>query len=104
MNITGWSGSVVKIRFRVVTNLDPTHYDRLTTFKGLAIDDVIVRGNTTTSSAPLPRLPQGGPVQDGDGPSMVHDEGCSGGHHAQDKSVEGTHATEMTTWKDEEEA
>ena len=104
VNITGWSGSVVKIRFRVVTNLDPTHYDRLTTFKGLAIDDVIVRGNTTTSSAPLPRLPQGGPVQDGDGPSMVHDEGCSGGHHAQDKSVEGTHATEMTTWKDEEEA
>jgi hypothetical protein len=52
-DISGWAGSVIKIRFRVVTNLDATHYESNTVFKGLAIDDVIVRGNTTISGAPL---------------------------------------------------
>jgi hypothetical protein len=38
----------------VVTNLNPTHYKAATVFRGLAIDDVIVRGNTTISGCPMP--------------------------------------------------
>jgi hypothetical protein len=52
-NLSGWAGSVIKLRFRVVTNLDATHYDAATEFRGFAVDDVIVRGNTTISSAPM---------------------------------------------------
>jgi len=70
-NLTGWAGQVVKIRFRVVTNLNPTHYKAATVFKGLAIDDVIVRGNTTLSGCPMPPISnqgtQVGPFYGGNG-------------------------------------
>jgi hypothetical protein len=55
-NLTGWAGQVIKIRFRVVTNLAATHYKANTVFKGLAIDDVMVRGNSTISGAPIPQV------------------------------------------------
>ncbi len=54
-NLTGWTGQVIQIRFRVVTNLDPTHYQSNTVFKGIAIDDVSVRGNSTLAGAPMIR-------------------------------------------------
>jgi hypothetical protein len=57
INLSGWSGSVIKIRFRIVTNLDATHHQSATNFRGFAVDDVIVRGNTTTSNAPMPPPP-----------------------------------------------
>jgi len=60
-NLSGWAGSVIKLRFRVVTNLDPTHFDAGTQFRGFAVDDVIVRGNTTMSRA---LMPPPGPLPD----------------------------------------
>jgi hypothetical protein len=42
-NLTNWAGKVIILRFRVVTDLDPSHYASDATFKGLAIDDIIVR-------------------------------------------------------------
>jgi hypothetical protein len=53
MNLSGYAGQVIKIRFRVVTNLDANHYKANTVFKGLAIDDVLIRGNSTISGAPM---------------------------------------------------
>ncbi|MGQ9581975.1 MAG: CARDB domain-containing protein [Thermoplasmatota archaeon] len=49
-DLSGWSGSVVLIRFRVVTRNDvATHYhDSSPGFGGVFIDDVTVVGNTTT--------------------------------------------------------
>jgi hypothetical protein len=52
-NLTGYAGQVIKIRFRVVTNLAATHYMSNTVFKGLAIDDILVRGNSTIAGAPM---------------------------------------------------
>jgi hypothetical protein len=57
-DISGWTGSVIKLRFRVVTNLDANHYEAATTFRGLAIDDVLVRGNTTILGSPLTDVQQ----------------------------------------------
>jgi len=42
-NLTNWTGKVIILRFRVVTDLDLSHYGSDVTFKGLAIDDIIVR-------------------------------------------------------------
>ena len=49
-DLSGWSGSVIQIRFRVVTRNDTlTHYhDMGAGFGGFFIDDVTVVGNTTT--------------------------------------------------------
>ena len=54
-NLSGWSGSIIKIRFRVITDLDGTHFNRDTIFKGMAIDDLMIRGNTTISGSPIVR-------------------------------------------------
>jgi hypothetical protein len=53
-DLSGWSGSVIKIRFRVVLNNETSHYESPTTFRGFAVDNVIIRGNTTLSGAPVP--------------------------------------------------
>jgi uncharacterized protein YegL len=49
-DLSGWAGSVIQIRFRLVTRNDTAqHYDDLTDgFGGFFIDDVTVIGNTTT--------------------------------------------------------
>jgi hypothetical protein len=49
-DLSGWAGSVIQIRFRVVTRNDtPMHYHDLGAgFGGFFIDDVTVVGNTTT--------------------------------------------------------
>ena len=48
-DLSGWAGSVVQIRFRVVTRTDAVyHYETSTGWGGFYIDDVTVFGNTTT--------------------------------------------------------
>jgi hypothetical protein len=49
-DISGWAGSVIQIRFRVVTRNDTVnhHQDLGPGFGGFFIDDVTVIGNTTT--------------------------------------------------------
>lgn len=49
-DLTGWAGSVIQIRFRIVTRNDTAqHYcDLVDGFGGFYIDDVTVVGNTTT--------------------------------------------------------
>ena len=49
-DLSGWAGSVIMLRFRVVTRTDiSNHYDNASKgFGGIYIDDVRVVGNTTT--------------------------------------------------------
>ncbi|MGQ9581974.1 MAG: CARDB domain-containing protein [Thermoplasmatota archaeon] len=48
-DLTGWAGSVIHLRFRVVTRTDAVnHYESLTGWGGFYVDDVTVFGNTTT--------------------------------------------------------
>jgi hypothetical protein len=48
-DLTGWAGSVIQLRFRVVTRADAVnHYETATGWGGFYIDDVTVFGNTTT--------------------------------------------------------
>jgi hypothetical protein len=49
-DLSGWSGSVIQIRFRVITRNDTVnhHQDLGPGFGGFFLDDVTVTGNTTT--------------------------------------------------------
>jgi hypothetical protein len=48
-DLSGWAGSVIQLRFRVVTRADSVnHYHAVTGWGGFYIDDVTVFGNTTT--------------------------------------------------------
>jgi hypothetical protein len=50
-DLSGWAGSVIQIRFRVVTRSDAVnHYHSVTGWGGFYIDDVTVFGNTTTGA------------------------------------------------------
>lgn len=54
-DLTGWAGSVIHLRFRVVTRADTiNHYESVTGWGGLYIDDVTVFGNSTTGGRGLP--------------------------------------------------
>ncbi len=50
MNLNGYTGSVVVLRFRVVTNTDGIHYEEVNSFKGMYIDDVVVYGESLQST------------------------------------------------------
>jgi len=66
-DLSGWAGSVILLRFRVVTRTDiATHYESAGAgFGGIYIDDVQVVGNTTTGGGRAVRSqPGGGPVPD----------------------------------------
>ncbi|MBM4248242.1 MAG: type IV pilin [Euryarchaeota archaeon] len=69
-DLTGWAGSVIQLRFRVVTRTDSVnHYHSVTGWGGFYIDDVTVFGNTTTGgrSAGGPgAAPDGAPAAAGD--------------------------------------
>ena len=93
-NLSGWSGSVIKIRFRVVTNLDPTHTKAATTFRGFAIDDVLVRGNTTLSGSPII------PIEHMGAPDMQPYSGAS--HGGTQKGIPGTEWNGYVATKDQE--
>jgi hypothetical protein len=48
-DLSGWAGSVIQLRFRVVTRADTVnHHHAVTGWGGFYIDDVTVFGNTTT--------------------------------------------------------
>ena len=73
-DLTGWAGSVVQLRFRVVTRNDAVnHHHAVTGWGGFYIDDVTVFGNTTTGGrsaatggpeAPSPGAPAQAPAGD----------------------------------------
>jgi len=81
-DLSGWAGSVIQIRFRVVTRNDTAqHYDDLTHgFGGFFIDDVTVVGNTTTGQG---RSAPDGPVPgaNADAGSIGMQEGAGGTGH-----------------------
>jgi len=61
-DLTGWAGTVIQLRFRVVTRNDAVnHFDTVSGFGGFYVDNVMVFGNTTTGgrSAPEGRTAQG---------------------------------------------
>jgi hypothetical protein len=75
-DLSGWAGSVIQIRFRVVTRNDTVnhHADLGPGFGGFFVDDVTVTGNTTTG--------QGRSVADGraaDGGQQATGSGGSAG-------------------------
>jgi len=82
-DLSGWAGSVIQIRFRVVTRNDTVnhHQDLGAGFGGFFIDDVTVTGNTTTgqgrSAASAPSMPGTGRSCD-DGPSAEGGRGVTG--------------------------
>jgi len=65
-DLSGWAGSVILLRFRVVTRTDiPNHYDSaVADFGGIYLDDVRVVGNTTTGGG-RSAGPGGAPAPDG---------------------------------------
>ncbi|MGA1873627.1 MAG: hypothetical protein ACMUHY_08130, partial [Thermoplasmatota archaeon] len=46
INLNGYTGEVIKLRFRVVTNIDGQHYEDPDMFMGVYIDDVVVYGES----------------------------------------------------------
>jgi hypothetical protein len=73
-DLSGWAGSVIQIRFRLVTRNDTSqHYDDLSPgFAGFFIDDVTVVGNTTTGQGRSTEAAGSGQPADGT------DDDCSG--------------------------
>ncbi len=67
-NLNGFTGNVITIRFRVVTDTDPDHFDatEAATFRGFYVDDVIVYGESLESSRSDMEMP---PMVDMEGPS-----------------------------------
>jgi len=58
-DLSGWAGSVIQLRFRVVTRADSVnHYHSVTGWGGFYIDDVTVFGNTTTGARSAPAAGQ----------------------------------------------
>ncbi|MGA1848496.1 MAG: VWA domain-containing protein [Thermoplasmatota archaeon] len=49
-DLSAFTGNVINIRFRVVTNTDATHYADVNEFKGIYIDDVLITGESLVST------------------------------------------------------
>jgi len=57
-DLSGWAGTVIQLRFRVVTRADSVnHYHSVTGWGGFYVDDVTVFGNTTTGGRSAPEAP-----------------------------------------------
>ncbi|MCK5774516.1 MAG: hypothetical protein KAH57_12075, partial [Thermoplasmata archaeon] len=53
-DMSGFIGSVIILRFRVITNTDLTHYEALEHFKGFYMDDIIIYGESLETSRGSP--------------------------------------------------
>mgnify|MGYP001043467153 CR=1 FL=1 len=65
LNLKGYTGDVIILRFRLVTNIDGIHYENAETFKGIYIDDVMVYGESQETTRSGSVLSEDDPIHNG---------------------------------------